>query len=289
MSFDTVTVRGGFQILKPTLSARARMFLRMIFALNPSLRESILFRESRLSFSLQKFVQRPLGGAQRAQIRYTEGAAAGNVFECDTSEKYFMLGSHFEHEIIAALRGVVKPGDVVYDVGSHAGYMALSLSRLCEPNGRVYAFEPSQINFQRLSRHVALNDKSGITLVNMAASDVEGSARLAEDGSFSYILSESNLPDMATCEIRTIRLDDYVYRDQGAPPGVVKIDVEGHAGRALAGMRGILSKLRPKLICELHDSKESHDVLSILSEHSYAVSYLDREKGFPRRLVAKPI
>ena len=41
---------------------------------------------------------------------------------------------------------LVNPGDVVFDVGVHAGYYTRLAARLVGPTGSIYAFEPEPEN-----------------------------------------------------------------------------------------------------------------------------------------------
>ena len=58
----------------------------------------------------------------------------------------------WEPEIVELMRRVVKPGDVVVDIGAENGYHACLLSGLVGDSGCVYAFEPEPANRERLYR-----------------------------------------------------------------------------------------------------------------------------------------
>ena|SRR5579862_7795099 len=57
-----------------------------------------------------------------------------------------------EHELAVqdAILEAVRPGAVVYDVGAHAGSLALGIARLVGPLGRVVAFEADSRNVENL-------------------------------------------------------------------------------------------------------------------------------------------
>jgi len=196
-----------------------------------------------------------------------------------------MLGVGFEREVQETLRRIIKPGDLVYDVGAHLGYMTLLFSVLCAPNGHVFSFEPSPVNYQRLKRNIDLNGEMNVTLVNLAASDTEGPARITTEGSCSRIVDDGGESGEGILEISTVRLDDFVYRDLHPAPTLAKIDVEGHAGRCLMGMSRILESERPSLLIELHHSEEAMHVARIL-DGRYAIHDIDSPTRFPRRIIA---
>ena len=142
----------------------------------------------------------------------------------------------------------LRPGEVCYDIGGHAGYMSLLFSAMVGPTGRVFCFEPSPVNYLRVQHNAKTNAVTNLTVVNMAASNHEGEAILEERGTMSTIV-DTPLGSEGVSPIRTIRLDDFVYRDANAPPTFIKLDVEGHAGPVLEGASRIFELIRPKLIC----------------------------------------
>jgi FkbM family methyltransferase len=276
----------GLRILDASFPWMGKRVLSFLFSLRPSFREYLLFGGSRACEFLQKAVQRSLGGPTMVRAEFTKGPLEGRAFECLSSEKYFMLGAHFEAEVQKIMREIVTPGDIVYDVGANVGYMTLLFATLSGPEGRVLAFEPSPVNFRRLRRNIELNRERNVDLQNCAVSDVEGTALFAEAGSMSRVIPREFTGKNGASEVRTIRLDDFIYRDGHNPPAVVKIDVEGHAGRCLAGMQRVLREAKPTLVYELHDPRETDEVSAALSGFSYRARGIDACEGFPRRVLA---
>lgn len=199
-----------------------------------------------------------------------------------------MLGSHYESDAQRILMRILRPGDTVYDIGGHAGYMALFFSASIGLSGRVFAFEPSLINFPRVRHNVEANAPSNITAVNVAASDHEGAALIDERSSESAIVETVPAPSSRLSPIQTMRLDDFAFRDGNPLPTFVKIDIEGHAGPALEGMKHILEVAQPKIICELHNPSEEAHVTRILAAYRYDVTPIDRGHSFPRRVLFLP-
>ena len=90
----------------------------------------------------------------------------------------------------------------------------------------------------------------------------------------------------ASTQVKTIRLDDFVYGDRHPAPNFIKLDIEGHAGAALKGMPRILKECRPQLMCEVHDPGEEQQCVEVLCSHGYALSALDTAQEYPRWLKA---
>ena len=59
---------------------------------------------------------------------------------------------------------LVKPSQICYDFGAHAGFYTLLASRLVGEKGRVLAFEPNTLNLAYLRRHLELNRISNVPL-----------------------------------------------------------------------------------------------------------------------------
>ena len=288
MQGRTISNRAGLEYEDPGFRAPGRSILDILFTLPASRRESLLFGVSPTCLPLQKALRWALGGSFVVKARFTDGPLANHAFECWSSEKYFMLGSRFEKEVQALLSTLVSYGDIVYDVGSHIGYMAMVFSALVGEQGAVFSFEPSPRNFNRLKRNFELNPSSNVTVTQAAVSDVEGTAWLQEDSSQSAILSGTTVSDQDKSSVRTLRLDDFVFRDGHPTPTFLKIDIEGHAGHCLKGMQRILKEKRPHMILEIHHAAEAEEVSSLLGAYGYISSSIDLPDQFPRRIVAKP-
>jgi len=129
---------------------------------------------------------------------------------------------------IEALRAVVRPGDCVWDVGAHKGFMTLAASRMVGPGGVVVACEPSRRNRRFLRRHVRWNDACNVIVCPAALSDFDGTARFGGTGdSLAYALGRGD----EIAEVRTLpRLVESLRLPR---PDVLKIDVEGEEAAIL--------------------------------------------------------
>lgn len=278
--------RAGMEIIGAEFSGPGTRLLSTVFMLPPGLRETLLFGKSWFCLPLQKVLVWLLGGAHLVETRFTDGPMAGDIFQCWTSEKYFMLGSRVETDAQEKLGKVIHPGEVVYDIGGHAGYMSLLFASLVGPNGRVFTFEPSPVNYPRLRRNIEANHRANVVVVNAAVSDQEGVACFEEAGTMSKIVSGDGAEGTATARVRTLRLDDFVYGESHPPPDFLKLDIEGHAGAAIVGMTRILAERHPRILCELHDALEERQVTDILTGQGYILERLDDDRKFPRRVIA---
>ena len=84
-----------------------------------------------------------------------------------------------------------KPGDVVWDVGAHAGMTAYFLAQMVGPAGKVYAFEPDETNYEFLLQNIQLHELSNVIPVKAALSDKTGTANFCMDGTMGAGLSDT--------------------------------------------------------------------------------------------------
>jgi FkbM family methyltransferase len=129
-----------------------------------------------------------------------------------------------------------QPGDVVWDVGAHAGMSAYFLAQMVGPTGEVYAFEPDETNYEYLLRNIEKHELSNVRPVKAALSDKTGTATFCMDGTMSAGLSDSL--SYAAAEnsrvVQTLGLKD-ACEQFGAVPNYIKMDIEGAELSVVAG------------------------------------------------------
>jgi FkbM family methyltransferase len=121
-----------------------------------------------------------------------------------------------------------RPGDVVWDVGAHAGMTACLLAEMVGPSGLVYAFEPDETNFEYLLRNIGRHRISNVIPVKAALADKTGTARFCMDGTMGAGLSDFLTYTSAehSREVETLSLEDACARF-GSMPDFIKLDIEG--------------------------------------------------------------
>ena len=140
-------------------------------------------------------------------------------------------------------RGLVRPGDLVIDVGAHAGNHVRALAAI---GCRVVAIEP-QPDFARLLR-LLFGRSASVTILEQGVSDRPGrlqlsiSERTPTVTSLSSEWRDARAADADFAEVRwnrTISIDvttlDALAAAYGAP-AFIKLDVEGSEASALAGL-----------------------------------------------------
>ena len=197
-----------------------------------------------------------------------------------------MMTEGFEVAELAFMRGVLRPGDTMIDVGANAGLHCVVAGCAVGPRGRVIAFEPI-VREQGLLRHnLALNSLENVSIVPSAVSDKTGSARfaMAEDGALSSLAQNKHPWQRISAwqEVPVTTLDAYVAREHTGPVAFLKIDVEGAeklvlagASRLLADNPGITVLFEALDVTTAGFGYSTHAFLRSLQTQGYALSYLD--------------
>ena len=171
------------------------------------------------------------------------------------------------------------PSIVCWDIGAHYGIYAVGLARAIGPAGRVEAFEPDPVSYRRLNWHRRLNRLSHLHVHPVAASSTTQTARLYQYSGFGNTTSHlpfenKNTDQVPYREIATVALDEWVQTGRILPPRFIKIDVEGHAGPALEGMRRTLATVHPVILLAIHTQAEHESCRAILSGLYYSLQSL---------------
>ena len=169
----------------------------------------------------------------------------------------------FELDAFLGLESFVKPGGVVFDVGSSYGVISALSAQLTGPHGRIYAFEanPEVVPVaEELLRTNRLSDR--VQLMNVCIGEASGEKVEFHvvPGFKSVVSSRGHVIEECRADARRIRvsmmaLDDLYPSVISTPPDLIKIDVEGSEYCAVAGGRSLLSKHHPDLVIETHAPK----------------------------------
>jgi len=217
-------------------------------------------------------------------VRVRSGVAAGARWTLYPWSAYWRGG--FEDEL---QRELVALGDITgwccWDLGAHYGLYSVGLARRTGPTGQVVSFEPNPVSFDRLDRHRRMNGLTWLKPIDAAVSDAPGTAEFYTYGNLESTTThlpyegETRNADCAPVRVRLLRLDDLVASGEIRAPHFVKIDVEGHAHKALAGALGTLTAARPILIVAFHSELEVRGVHAILDPLGYSATRIATHSG----------
>ncbi|WP_376088377.1 FkbM family methyltransferase [Roseomonas sp. CCTCC AB2023176] len=148
----------------------------------------------------------------------------------------------WEPQYVSLFRRLVRPGARVLDLGANQGVYTLIAASASAPGGEVHAFEANPHLAQLTTRSVQINGHGARAHVHaLAVGEAEGVAHLSFDDAWSGGGSVRDAGGGGTTACRVVALDD-VFADGSFTVDVIKMDVEGSEGRALRGMRQLLTR-----------------------------------------------
>jgi FkbM family methyltransferase len=197
-------------------------------------------------------------------VRVLSGINKGDLWITGSGTTHGCWIGNYEADHTSALQRLVKPGAVAYDIGSHAGFYTLALSRLVGDAGRVFAFEPSARSVYYLRRHLELNGRRNVTVVQSAIGSDTG--LISFDGFAQTSEKKYLVPSMS--------LDEFIAG--GFPfPSFIKMDIEGAEKYALEGAAQALSKIKATWMIATHSADLRIQCRALMAKYGYHFEQFD--------------
>lgn len=177
---------------------------------------------------------------------------------------------------------LIKPGDTVLDVGANIGFHSLYFAELTGPTGKVFSFEPIQVNYDAFKHNLSLNNFIQIIPQQIALGNENNTLAIHLDleqsnpGAFN-LLTEGTKNHTIKCE----KGDDFSNNLGIDKVNFIKIDVEGYEYEVLKGLKSTIHRSRPIINFEYdknYQSISNNDPLSIflfLKEMNYTFYKID--------------
>lgn len=191
------------------------------------------------------------------------------------SERGYTNGDH-EVWLQELLQSELRPGDCYYDIGAHSGFFSLIAAYLVGPSGTVLAVEPDPRNAAVIRANIERNMLRQVMVVEAAVWSESGFVAFASqseglNGTQSHILSRDSNVSEPEFTVPAVRLDDLIFHQGRRPPDLVKMDIEGAEWDALHAAPRLLSEVKPRLFCEVHDPSQMKPLRSYLEQFGYNV------------------
>lgn len=181
---------------------------------------------------------------------------------------------------LQGLRGLVKPGDAVVDIGAAHGMYAVTLARLVGPTGTVDAFEPHPRQQRTLRGWRRLLAAPQITVHAGAVGRERGTLTMRLPIVLGLpIYGRAHLTDGAAPQQSGDRVrhwstpitavDDWVDEFPVDRVSFIKADVEGFEPQVLEGAARTISRDLPSLLLEIEDrhlARYGNDAVGVVAE-----------------------
>ena len=161
------------------------------------------------------------------------------------------------------LKKMVRPNNIVFDIGANVGFYTLLASSIVGNKGHVYAFEPLPRNIEYLNKHLKINTVNNVSIIEAACSNCSGESLFDE----SDVASVGHLSAKGKLQVKTISLDS-----ASLPiPDILKIDIEGGEIDCLKGAIRLLSEHKPFVFLATHGFDIKTACLEILIKYDYEI------------------
>jgi len=235
------------------------------------------------------FSQSAYLGDHRALTYLRSGQKMFVDTRCIDVGSHLLLGGTWEPNYAAAFARLLKPGQIVLDIGANHGFYALLAAGHVAPTGHVYAFEPNPRLSSLIKDSILVNGLASlITLVEKAVTNQEGAMLLVfQDRHSAGGHLQADSPQSAapseqsdlTCSVEGVVLDRH-FPDLRVD--VVKMDIEGAEGGALTGMVALIER-SPEIKIMMEFSPK---LMSRFSQNAEYVTEFLRSRGFACWLIS---
>lgn len=224
-------------------------------------------------------------GARWTRARVRSGPLRGMSLDVDMRVQADVVVGAYERRLSRHVAGILRPGDVAFDVGSHLGYFGILMGTVVGDGGKVVCFEPDPGLHDALEDNVARNRSlipAEVEVARLAVGAARGTTSF-EAGGHS---TRGRLSDSGGVEVEVLTLDDAVARF--GTPRFVKVDVEGHELDVLQGGPGLVASNETSFGIEIHSDTLGVSCRALLDEAGYECRFITEAGRAETYLLAEP-
>jgi len=175
--------------------------------------------------------------------RYLFGSKfVGDVSRSSFHQLLFLQGERSipERHLV---RGLLRPGMRVVDVGANIGYYVSMYQQVIGSTGRITCIEPSPENLAELHLNVSENAWRNVIIHECAVGRYAGIVGLRSGVNSGVVSIDEGVFQASMC-----RLDELIVEQCD----FLKIDVDGYEWHVLEGAKNVIERDRPVLFLEYH-------------------------------------
>lgn len=168
---------------------------------------------------------------------------------------------------VELLGQILRPGDVVVDVGANIGNHTVFYAQKVSPGGIVYSMEPQRVTFELLCANLAINGLVNVIPMQVGVGDAEGELPVPiYDPNTVRNFGAVNIEGHTAGEIvKIIPLDSLELKRCN----LIKIDVEGMELKVLKGAEKTIRACRPFLFVENNSRSGSAETVQTILDLNY--------------------
>lgn len=215
----------------------------------------------------------------------------------------YYLGT-YEPGLIKLISLLVREGDTSVDIGTHKGYITLTLAQRTGNAGKVVSIDPDPRVFQEMSDNCDRNGYSQVVRFPCVASNADGTCEFSlssQLGNSSRFPNEIARPTVSSIISVPARRADDLLSEAGMsddrPLSFVKIDAEGSEPLVLHGLEKTIAIHKPALCMEINTGSlvaggfSADDITKHLSPFGYRYYRLQwkRNSLYLARLTLHPL
>lgn len=144
----------------------------------------------------------------------------------------FSAGSGYEIGYDAGLSAMILPGHCVWDVGANVGYYTRLFAERVGNRGRVFAFEPSPVNYMHLCDACGTIPQVKLLQIGLGRQDEKRMLRQGLDG----LGATSRISSAGGTSVEIRSGESLLASGDAKRPNVIKIDVEGFELEVIEGL-----------------------------------------------------
>lgn len=220
-----------------------------------------------------------IGKIIRLPLRLIPATKVMTVMSGSLKGKKWIKGSHnisvvlgtYERKQSAEFAQFCKDSKTFLDLGAHVGYYTL-LYHFNSSNGKIYAFEPSEVNAKLFRKHMELNGVGEYKLFEAAVSDKEGVLSFKKTST----TVAGKLDEEGESKVNVVKLSKLIADGTIAMPDLIKMDIEGAEINVLRDLKDILTNKKPVMFVSTHGKQVHLGCVDLLKEMGYQLKPLDK-------------
>jgi len=224
---------------------------------------------------------------KRSNIRFKKNKLILGKYEFQTIENDEGISTELQiyesHEPLTThlMINELKQDMICVDLGSNIGYYAVIESNLIGETGKIFAIEPSPVNFPVLKSNLENQKMNNFLAFNIAIGDKNEEMEfiISSKSNWSKIRmnNEKINPEDKVIKIPVKTLDSFVNENNITKIDILRMDVEGFEYNILLGANKILEKFKPKIFVEIHKmylgKEKTCEIFNELKNKGYEIEY----------------